>query len=103
MTSPPFVKKPERVWLLWQKAQAVHVRPSDILGLTPDSYEAYCLDEAVIFFGITVEGKLDQAGHRPSKEERKAKAARERVLDKLFNADDDKKPSGFADPAAMFG
>lgn len=96
------MKKPSQVWLLWVKAKATSQRPSELLGLERDSYEAYCLDEAVIFYGMSVENMLEEAGHRPSKEERKAKAARERILDRLFSDDEEGKTSGFADPAAMF-
>lgn len=88
--------------MLWQKSQAVHERPSVMLGLDPDSYEAYCLDEAVIYFGLTVEGRLDRAGHKESKEERKAKSIREAMMNKLFNPGDEKATSGYADPALMF-
>jgi hypothetical protein len=90
--------------MLWQKSQAVHERPSVLLGMEPDSYEAFCLDEATIYFGLTVESKLASAGQKESKEERRSKAAREAMMDRLFNADDETKSgSGFADPALMFG
>jgi hypothetical protein len=71
------------------------------LGVEAGTYEAYCLDEAVIYFGMRVETMLESAGHKPSKEERRAKAAREALINKLFSNETDKK-SGFADPAAMF-
>lgn len=71
-----------------------------MLGLKWDSYEAYCLDEAVIFFGLQLEAALDKAGHKPSKQDRKVMAARTRVLDKVLGTE--KKNAGFADPAAMF-
>lgn len=46
---------------------------------------------------------LDEAGHKPGKDDRRIKAAREAVLGKVFNKDKDKgKTTGFADPAAMF-
>ena len=73
--------------------------PSQLLGLERGSYEAYCLDEAVIFFGLRLENMLESAGHKPGKEERRAKQAQERVLDKIFGKE---KSSGFADPALMF-
>lgn len=44
---------------------------------------------------------LEEAGTKPSKEERKATAAREKILDKIFG--NEKQGSGFADPALMFG
>lgn len=89
---------------MWLKAKATSQRPSQLLGLESDSYEAYCLDEAVIYFGMAVEHDLEKIGHKPSKGERKEEAARQRYLDKLL-ADDagvDKKVTGFADPALMF-
>jgi hypothetical protein len=62
------------------------------------------LDEAVIFFGLSVENLLEEAGQgKPSKEQRKAKAAQERMINKIFSDGDDSKGSGFADPALMFG
>lgn len=88
--------------MLWQKSKALSQRPSDLIGLIPHSYEAYCLDEAVMYFGLTLENMLEEAGSKPSKEERKAKAARERVLKKVFSPEA-KQGTGFADPASMFG
>lgn len=70
------------------------------MGLKWDSYEAYCLDEAVIFFGMQLENKLESAGHKPSKEEKKISRAREQVMDKIFGTKEKKQV--FADPAAMF-
>lgn len=96
---PPFVRKPEQVWLLWHKSKAVGQRPSQLLAIEND-YVAYCLDEAVIFFGLTMENMLDEAGHKPGKDERKARAARERLLNKVLGNDD--QTSGYADPALMF-
>lgn len=95
------MKKPQQTWLLWQKSRALRVRPSEILCLELDSYEAYCLDEAVVFFGLQLENLLEKAGHKPGKEEKRAQAARERILDTIFD-NDAKKSSGFADPALMF-
>ena len=67
----------------------------------PHTYEAYCLDEAVIYFGLMLEGMLEEAGQKPGKEERRAQAAREALLKKIFNPDDNK-GSGYADPAMLF-
>lgn len=69
-----------------------------------DSYPAYCLDEAVMYFGLTLENKLDEAGHKPTKAEKKAQAERERILQSVLNpsGEDQQKGTGFADPALMF-
>lgn len=77
-------------------------RPSSLLGLEADSYEAYCLDEAIVYFGTTVEGQLEKVGQKPSKGERKAQAARERLLSQILGSGEKKSNAGFADPAAMF-
>lgn len=89
--------------MLWQKSKALSQRPSTLLGVE-DDYAAYCLDEAVVYFGMTLENMLESAGHKPSKEERRAKQARERLIEKIFSKDKEQaKGTGFADPAAMFG
>lgn len=73
------------------------------MGLRWDSYEAYCLDEAVIFFGIQLEARLESAGHKPSKEERKVKAVREKILNEVFgDSGVEETKTSFADPALMF-
>lgn len=86
------------------KAKALGLPPSSILGLEYGSFEAYCLDEAVSYYGLTLENELDKASHKPSKEERKAMAARERVLSRYLDDEDEveAKKTGFADPASMF-
>lgn len=90
-----------RVWVLWQQSQATHRPPSDILGLTAGSYEAYCLDQAVWYVGTTIEGELEQAGHKKQKGEGRVIAARQAVLDKYLGKTETK--GQFADPAVLFG
>jgi hypothetical protein len=53
-----------------------------------------------MFFGTSLQHKLEEAGHKPSKEERKTVAARQRVLDKVFGP---KQAEGkrFADPMSL--
>lgn len=88
--------------MLWQKAKALGQRPSTLLGVEND-YVAYCLDEAVVYFGMSLENMLESAGRKPSKEERRATQARERLIEKIFDEGKEKtKGSGFADPATMF-
>ena len=87
--------------MLWQKSRAARCRPSEMLGLKSDSYEAYCLDEAVIYFGMSLEQMLDEAGSKPSRAERKTQADRERVLNKVLDLEQNE-GKGYADPALMF-
>lgn len=77
------------------------VTPADLLGLEAGSYEAYCLNEAVWYFGSTLESELDKAGQKRGKGEGKMVAARKRVLDRFLGTE---KPDSqrFADPAAFF-
>lgn len=60
------------------------------------------MDEAVVFFGMSLENMLEETGEKPGKAERKAKRAREALLDKVFTKEGETKGSGFADPAVMF-
>lgn len=76
------------------------MRPSAFLGLPSNSYEAYCVDEAVIFFGLQLQSELEKAGHKPSKDERKTNEARKRVLDKVLGKEE-VKGAGFADPMLL--
>ena len=76
-----------------------------MMGLEMGSFEAFCFDEAIWYLGTTIDGELEQAGHKPSKDEAKFKAARDKVLAKFFGATTQIKrtPGRFADPAVMFG
>jgi hypothetical protein len=84
------------------QSKAAACRPSKLIGLKSKSLGAYFLDEAVIYFGLQLENMLEEAGYKPSKEERKAKQARERIIALVFG-EEENTGSGFADPAAMFG
>lgn len=90
------------MWLLWLDSQRWGARPSSIMDID-DPYVAFCFDQAVGYLGSVIEGELREAGHKPSKEENKARAAQDKVIAKHFpdSAKDDSKK--FADPAALFG
>jgi hypothetical protein len=62
------------VWLLYSRAKRFQVLPSSLLHLH-DSYTAFCLDEAVDYFGTWVEGQLDKVprGKKESSESHSAK------------------------------
>lgn len=68
-----------------------------------DDYLAYCLDQAVAYWGQFVEHELELVGDRPSKKERSAMEARKRRLRQLIQTDGPEPEKGtFADPAAFF-
>jgi len=71
------------------------------MGLTPGSYEAYCLDQAVWYAGTVITEELNKAGQKKQKGEAQVEAARKRVISKYL--DKDSAPKQFADPAAFFG
>lgn len=49
------------MWSLYQQSKEWGMLPSSIIGVDPDcSYLCWCFDEAVLFFGRWVEGKLNQ-------------------------------------------
>lgn len=81
--------------------------PSQLLGLTPGSYEAYCFDEAVWYFGTTLTNELDKAeqaaqsrGKKRSSAD-KGEAARKKVLSRFLDEKGSNEPK-FADPSAFF-
>jgi len=77
------------------------VTPSSQLGLTPGSYEAYCLDEAVWYLGTFLEGELQKAGRqKKQKGEASAEAARKRVMGKYLTPE--KTQGQYMDPAVLF-
>lgn len=52
---------------------------------------------------MVIESELDQAGHKPSKEERKVMSARDTVIKKyLGDTEGPAKQKKFADPVNMF-
>jgi hypothetical protein len=69
--------------------------------LKSGSYEAYCLDQAVGYVGAVIQNALEEAGSKPSKSERNAQAAREKVLKKYLG--DESETTAYADPSAFFG
>lgn len=53
-----FVRNKANSWHLFLQAKQWGCRPSELLGLPRENYEAYCLDEAIGFFGGWVEAQL---------------------------------------------
>lgn len=76
------------------------VTPSQILGLTPGSYEAYCLDQATWYFGTVIQNELEKAGQKKQKGQAAIESARKRVLKKYLEGSDAK--GLYADPALLF-
>lgn len=64
-------------------------RPSQLVGVS-DSYAAYCLDEAVYFYGTYVESELHNAvkGITDDKDGKKAEQKHRQTLHMLLSQDD---------------
>lgn len=88
------------MWLLYLQSRDQSTLPSILLGLTPGSYEAYCFDQAVWYFGSQVSHKVEEAGRKPVKGEQQQKAAQERELKKILGGANAKQT--YADPALLF-
>lgn len=76
------------------------VRPSSLVAID-DDYVAYCLDQAVGYFGRTLEAELEKAGS-DAKNESEAEFKRKRVLSDWLGEDEKPQRGMFADPAAFF-
>jgi hypothetical protein len=91
------------VWIVYGQAKAWKVTPSSLLGLKRGSYEAWCLDQAVNFFGNHVESELEKVGQKQSAKDRALIANRQRKLEKLLDPNPEVAKKGqFMDPAAFF-
>jgi len=88
--------------MLWLESQALRVPPSSILGLEAGSYEAYCLDQAVWYFGSQVQNEVENAGQPKAKGQGKIESARKRTLNKYLNEPGKSTKGQFADPALLF-
>ena len=96
---PSFVRDSRQSWLLFSNARTWRCRPSELLNIE-DDYVAYCLDEAIGYFGTQLEYELDKVSSgKESKGERAAKQKRQAVLDRVLGKNADK--PRFADPAVL--
>lgn len=73
-----------------------------MMGLTLGSYEAYCLDQAVWYLGITITSELEKVGQKRQKGQAAQEGARKRVLAKYLG-DEKSMKQQYADPALIFG
>jgi hypothetical protein len=68
------------MWTLYNSAKTWGSRPSELLGIT-ETYQAYCLDQAVAMFGNYVENRLANVDDKdPKKAEKKREALLESIL-----------------------
>lgn len=90
-----------QMWMLFVEAKTWRCRPSELLAID-DDYVAYCLDQAVGYFGRELEHALEQAGSG-AKDDNEAAWRRKVVIDRWLGDESEKPRRGtYADPAAMF-
>lgn len=70
------------MWDAYQSLKLYHRRPSDDLEVE-DSIAAYCLDGAVMWFGITIENALQERANTGTKE--KPKMEERYTIDQLLD------------------
>jgi hypothetical protein len=82
-------------------ASTLHVRPSELLGVSGTEPRALFLDRAVMYFGRTVEADQEAAEKRLPKKasEGMRQSVRQRVLDQYLGIDSATVPGRFRDPA----
>lgn len=92
-------------------AKEYSTRPSSLLGLTEDSFAAWCLDEVTYLWGTHVEAEVAQSGEKMKNPDQRLAAKHRTLSSLLFDGDtEDGKgevaaaPKGrFRDPASMMG
>lgn len=73
-----FVANSPAMWQVYQTAKTYRVRASELLGIS-DPWTAFCLDNAVSYFGTSLEAELESIEGKTAKEINKQ---RERTMDK---------------------
>lgn len=73
------------MWEAWNKLKTAQVLPSDDLALD-DSIATWCVDGAVMWFGITIENALNERVNKGTKEKPKweARYTLTQLLDPVF-------------------
>lgn len=92
-----------RLWLLDKLARRYQTRPSDLLKLE-NTYDAYCLDEAIMVFASAVEQKIEDV---PTPKGKRGHEKRQRMqqdlMNKLLRIPEAATKPKFRDPAKMMG
>ena len=86
-----FVKNSAAMWSVYQTAKSASQRPSELLGVS-DPWTAFCLDNAVVHFGTSLEAELESVEGKTSAEITKK---RTRIMEKWLDI-----PRRFKSPMA---
>lgn len=90
------MQNPQRRWRLYRLAKACFCRPSDLLGVE-DRYTAFCLDEAIILWGETLEAELERVTEK-AKSRKSAEGKQKLILEKWLGTNKVKGKKQYATP-----
>jgi hypothetical protein len=93
-----FVTNRQTAWLLYNEAQSWNTQPSKLLGVS-EWYTAFCLDQAINYWGTFVSSELDKIEAKTAKA---TEAKRQARLQVLLSPEGEMPKGQFADPALMF-
>jgi hypothetical protein len=88
---------------LYLQAKTWGTRPSQLLGILND-YEAFCLDQAIHFFGSQVDAELSKVQPKAGESQASTRAKTMGVLRRMLDPEGKTKdvPGQYADPGAKF-
>lgn len=86
------------MWELWRRSQALHCKPSDLLGFD-SPIRAFYFDRGVWLFASRLESDMDTASER-AKSDKAKQAARLKVMNLYLASDEEPVAKRFKDPAA---
>jgi hypothetical protein len=90
------------MWHLYQQAKTWGVLPSDLLGLERGSYQAYCFNQVVFFYGSAVMAEVEGIPWGKNDKPETMAAKRERALRKMLSLETGDQAGRFRDPASKF-
>lgn len=82
------------LWRVWTVSKQYRRRPSELLNVTND-FDAFCLDEAVMTFGTSIDGDVQEAADNTKGSDAMKRGAAENTLRKHLGL-----PLKFATPGA---
>jgi hypothetical protein len=76
------------------------VRPSELLGLSEDTYTAFCVDEAVFVFGTAIEAELASMTKYKTESDKAFTRRRQQAMNRWLEIEPGEDSKRFASPIA---
>ena len=90
------------MWHLFEQAKTWGQQPSELLGLEPGSYQAFCFNQVVFLYGSAVTAEVEGIPWGKNDTSEKMAAKRERALRKMLSLETGDQTGQFRDPASKF-